>query len=136
MRKRTLAREIALRTLYQVDLRGEDDRQVAAALLDEEEAEEEIRSYARDLVDGVLARRSEIDGQIKEAAVNWDLHRMPVIDRNVLRMGVFELLWGEDVPPKVAINESIELAKKYSTVESGAFVNGILDKVRQRKPEG
>ena len=86
-----------------------------------------MREYARFLVEGVIARQRDLDERITAVAEHWKLHRIAPVDRSILRLGLFELLESADVPPKVAINEAIELAKKYSTEQSGAFVNGILD---------
>jgi transcription antitermination factor NusB len=86
---------------------------------------------SRELVDGVAQHLEEIDAKIASYAANWELERMAVVDRNVLRMGSFELLYRQDIPPKVSINEAVELAKKFSGLASGKFVNGILDKIKQ-----
>ena len=94
------------------------------------EGDEEVRTFALRLVEGTLKLRNEIDDRLKSVTRNWDLKRMACVDRNILRMTVFELAHCRDVPPKVAINEAIELGKKYSTANSGGFVNGILDRVR------
>ncbi len=133
MRKRTQGRELALQILYQVDLlKGLPDEERARFLAEHAEGPE-VREFATALVDGVLARREEIDVEIEEVAKNWELGRMAIIDRNILRMGILELVYRSDeIPPKVAINEAVDLAKKYSTKNSSAFVNGILDKVRER----
>lgn len=134
MRKRTQARELALQLLYQVDLlKGKLTKEEREAFLAEHAEGHEVREYARELVDGVLRHQPAIDAAIDEVAKNWDLGRMAVIDRNILRMGIFELLHRPDIPPKVAINEAVDLAKKYSTKNSSAFVNGILDKVKERR---
>jgi transcription antitermination factor NusB len=130
LRRRTRAREYALHVLYMADLRGEEAYGDAEAYVGGEARDPEIRAYALALVGGVRAHREEIDGWIRRTAKNWDLERMAVLDRNVLRLGIYELLHSEEVPPKVAINEAIEIAKRYSTTQSGAFVNGILDRVR------
>jgi N utilization substance protein B len=135
VRVRTRARELALQFLFQVDFQGEEYRKELDRFLDETLAgkagSSEAKAYARELVDGVLRHRTEIDGLIGQAAANWELARMAGIDRNALRIGCFELLHAPDVPMKVAINEAIELAKRYSTEASGAFVNGILDRIRK-----
>ena len=132
MRKRTLAREIALKALYQWDLLGKD----VEAQLDEfcrtEAEDSEVASFALDLVKGCIEMAKTLDEHIGAAAENWDVNRMAVIDRTILRIGTYELAFREDIPPKVTINEAIDLAKKYSTESSGEFVNGILDKVRMR----
>ena len=135
MRKRTLARELALKALYQHELRGGvplEELFPAGAT----GARAEVYGFARELTEGCLANRQMLDELIQRTAENWRLDRMPVIDRNILRIGTYELIFLEDVPPKVSINEAIDLAKKYSTADSGAFVNGILDKLRtQIRPE-
>ena len=133
MRKRTLARECALKILYQKD--------VTALNLDGlyerfwEDADEdyihEVQEFATRLVYGVHQHCEDIDNKIMAYATNWQLKRMAVIDRNVLRLGVFELFYAEDIPPKVTINEAVELAKKYGDLESSKFVNGILDKMHK-----
>ncbi len=134
MRKRTQARELALQLLYQVDLlRGDVTRKDQDAFLAEHTDDEDVRAYARTLVDGTLEHRAEADSHIEEVAKNWELSRMAIIDRNILRMGIFELIHRAfEVPPKVAINEAVDLAKKFSTKNSSAFVNGILDKIKER----
>lgn len=93
-------------------------------------AEREIVDFASRLVEGTLKNRDDIDKHLQAVTRNWDLRRMAIVDRNVLRMAVFELMHCADVPPKVAINEAIEIGKKYSTANSGGFVNGILDRIR------
>ncbi|MEQ1631568.1 MAG: transcription antitermination factor NusB [Planctomycetota bacterium] len=135
VRRRTKAREVALQLLFQFDLRGpnyaQDLGQDLATICNEaSEGDEEVRTFALRLVEGTLKLRNEIDDRLKSVTRNWDLKRMASVDRNILRMTVFELAHCQDVPPKVAINEAIELGKKYSTANSGGFVNGILDRVR------
>jgi len=136
MRRRTQAREVALQLLYQIDLLKGLPREDQERFLAEHAEGVEVQEYARALVQGVLEHRREIDHRIEEVARNWELGRMATIDRNVLRMGIYELIYRSDIPPKVAINEAVELAKKYSTKNSSAFVNGILDKVRERYAPG
>ena len=94
---------------------------------------EQARRYACSLVLGVLAERRELDRLIADVAENWRLGRMAIVDRNILRLGAWELAYNPDIPEKVAIDEAIELAKRFGSKESGAFVNGILDQVRQAK---
>jgi transcription antitermination factor NusB len=130
MRKRSRARELALQILYQVDLLGEEVLIGIEEMLSRERRDPEIVAYALRLVRGTIARWGEIDGRIGATAEHWDVPRMAVIDRNVLRMATWELLEGEDTaPPKVVLNEAIELGKRYSTAQSGAFINGILDRI-------
>lgn len=129
---RSLARELALKLLYVADLsRPEQLEQQLADVLEVEKPAAAVSDLARELSHGVRDSRNDIDETIQAVAVNWQVSRMPVIDRAILRMGVYELLHMHDVPPKVTINEAVELAKKYSTEKSGAFVNGVLDKIFQ-----
>ena len=131
MRKRTQARELALQLLYQLDLRGEEIlNEIEAYLNDEQSGDAEVRAFAKDLIFGFWERRVPIDQKIEEVAKNWQLKRMAAIDRNILRLATYELLFREDIPPLVTINEAIDIAKKFSTKNSGPFVNGILDNIR------
>ena len=135
MRRRTKARETALQFLYQADLRGETvwadfDAFLDNAVQDGVLTDSDAREFCRRLVLGTRKHQVEIDGLLKGVARNWDLRRMAAVDRNVLRMSTFEMLYCKDVPPKVSINEAIELGKRFSTANSGAFVNGILDRIR------
>jgi N utilization substance protein B len=127
--RRTRARERALQALYQIDVAAEGiDDALAAFWRSFEPVEREVRELAEALVRGVAAHRREVDDAIENASANWRLDRMARVDRNVLRLAVYELLQ-TDVPVKVAINEGIELGKKFGSESSGAFVNGVLDKV-------
>lgn len=90
-----------------------------------------IRLFADPLIRGVIENRPKLDAEIMKFAKNWDLHRMAVVDRNILRLAIYEMLHREDIPPVVSINEAVDIAKMFSTDDSGRFVNGILDKVRQ-----
>ncbi len=130
MRRRTRGREIALQFLYISDLRDDADEGLAE-FLRRESRDRQIREFSLRLIHGVREIRGEIDDVIRNVARNWDLERMAVIDRNVLRMAVYELLYCDDIPPKVSINEAIDLGKRFSTQNSGAFINGILDRVKQ-----
>jgi len=132
MRKRTQSREHALKILYQAEL----TRRVIHLATDKywsefETIDDHVRSFADRVTLGIEKHLDDIDDKISESATNWQLKRMAVIDRNVLRIGVFELLYTLDIPPKVAINEAVELAKKYGDIESSKFVNGILDKIHK-----
>ena len=136
MRKRTLAREYALQVLYQIDItRDLPD----SALLNfwqahsEEKIDDSIKDFTTDLVKGVADQIKTIDQRISQYATNWQLERMAVVDRNILRLGSFELLFRDDIPPKVAINEAVDLAKRFSGIEAGKFVNGVLDKIHIEK---
>ncbi len=132
MGKRRKARELALQFLYQLDLRSESD---PAPSLEEfwnrHPVGHEVREYAESLVRGTTAHQAKIDELIAQYAEHWEPQRMAVVDRNILREGIFELLWMEGVPPKVIINEALEISKKFSTQESSRFINGLLDRVRK-----
>jgi transcription antitermination factor NusB len=128
---RRKAREIALAFLYQWDLRGDEVLPELDDLLVKDRREPDVADYVKALVHGTIEHRTAIDARISEAAEHWRIERMAVVDRNVLRMATYEMAHRDDVPPKVAINEAIELAKRFSTDQSGAFVNGVLDRVRR-----
>lgn len=138
MGSRRRGREIALQILYQLDVQEQLSDQQALALFwkhfaensPSEEGEDggEARQFAEQLVRGVREKLAEIDALLTKASKNWRLERMARVDRNLLRLALWELKWSADVPAKVAINEAIEIAKRYGTAESPAFVNGILDR--------
>jgi N utilization substance protein B len=130
---RSKARKAALDFLYEGDIRGKS----ASSLLGFRKTELDflIRDYTEALVNGVEAKRDRIDEIISMRAKDWDLDRMPVVDRNILRVGVFELLWGEQIPEEVAISESIELAKTLSTEDSATYINGVLAAIREIKKD-
>lgn len=132
MKKRTRSRELALQFLYQLDLLGNGDLDGLTDFLREEGGDAETARYARTLIEGTYDATPELDEEIQAVAQNWQIERMAVIDRNVLRMAAFELIHMDEIPPKVAINEGIELGKRFSTQNSGAFINGILDKIKNR----
>lgn len=132
MRKRTRARDCALKILYQAEMVRQPAEAVAGEFwVREDIPDADIRAFCEILVFGVEKNRQEIDKKISEFAANWELKRMAVIDRNILRIGVFELVYSEDIPPKVSINEAVELAKRYGDLESSKFVNGVLDKIHK-----
>jgi N utilization substance protein B len=155
MGQRREARERAVQFLFQHDLNPSDqldealdhfwDSQRAPAIAEEKAAAtwgqksdlppattEELatRQFADRLIRGVVERRAELDQHITQHAQNWDLKRMAVVDRNILRLAIFEMLFRDDIPPVVSINEAVDIAKKFSTGDSGKFVNGILDKIK------
>jgi len=133
--KRTKARERALQALYQIDVAATDlDEALARFWRSFEPVEREVREVAESMVRGVAEHRREIDESIEVVSTNWRLDRMAKVDRNVLRLAVFELRWRPDVPVKVCINEAIELGKKYGSESSGAFVNGVLDRIAGALP--
>lgn len=118
--------------LFQMDLNPpEDIRPVFSHFWEGIESDKGTREYAERIVRGVMSRRGELDEMIQSTVEHWKLKRMAVIDRNVIRMAVYEMLYCNDVPPVVSINEAVDIAKYFATVESGRFVNGILDKIRK-----
>ena len=129
--------------LYQVDTHRPEN--IDAALKEfwsQNEEPQNVREFAGPLLRGVLEKMPEVDAKIRTLADNWDFERLAVVDRNILRLAVYEMLFRDDIPPVVSINEAIEIAKKFSTAESGKFVNGLLDKAKKellrpaRQPAG
>lgn len=131
IRKRTQSRECALQILYQFEINPEPLEELIGKFWgqQEESFSPEIKEFAEKLVQGTCAHQDEIDKVISRYADNWELPRMAIIDRNIMRFATYELLYLADIPPKVTINEAVNLAKKFSQEESGKFVNGILDKI-------
>lgn len=154
MRKRREARERAVQFLFQYDVNPTPDLEPALdsfwentrlnqhletqgpswgeRIVAPPAGEEEIalRLFADELIRGVIAHREELDDIIRKFARNWDLHRMATVDRNVMRLAIYEMMHRDDIPPVVSINEAVDISKKFSTGDSGKFVNGILDKVK------
>ena len=136
MTRRTRAREIALQVLYQIEQNPAIDRGEVRLFINRRlRGDEKLCAFAESLVTGVETLRTQIDRLITEAAENWRLDRMAAIDRNILRLGAYELLHCPDVPAKVAINEALELAKRYSTAQSSRFVNGVLDRLQTSRTQ-
>lgn len=118
--------------LYQTDLLGPEQAESLDGFLTRMAVGDGgIGPFARTLVRGVLEQREQIDARIGQVAQNWRMDRMAIVDRNILRICVWELLYGDDAPPKVAINEAIDLVKRFSGENSGPFVNGILDRIKK-----
>ena len=153
--KRREARERAVQFLFQHDLNPPDnldaalahfwDSQRTAAFAEDKAKatwgepvelppptteDAEVRLFAEPLIRGTIEHRDEADAKIRQYAKNWDLQRMAVVDRNIMRLAIYEMLHRDDIPPVVSINEAVDIAKKFSTPESGKFVNGILDKIK------
>lgn len=126
--RRSRAREMALQMLYQQDLNPDVPTGTVRELIVERLNDESLSRFAWSLFAGVMESRPALDAKIEAAATNWSLKRMAPTDRNVLRLGAFELLY-TDTPPKVIIDESLELAKRYGSAQSSPFVNGILDRL-------
>ena len=137
MRRRRKSREFALQALYQLNITKQDVTALLAQFQEHFLPDEEADEFLRRLVLGVLEHCKELDRLIERYSENWRLDRIDVIDRNILRMALFELLYCEDIPPKVTINEAIDLGKRYGSENSGSFINGILDRIQNeivRKP--
>jgi len=130
---RRQGREAALKTLFQVGLGGAQPDFALEQLILEDGLTEDAARFARRLIDGVLAEQPEVDRILAQLSIDWSLKRMANIDRTLLRLAVYELLFCPDIPVSVAINEAVELAKLYSTQQSSRFVNGILSSVAKRK---
>ena len=147
MRKRTRAREFALQILYELDI-AESHSELEEMLedfwkdrtdlaltspekmaLEEDKKQPDVRDYTEKLVRGTLDKRAEIDPIIERSAENWEMKRMACVDRNILRLSAYEILYLGEIPLKVAINEAVELAKRYGEEDSSKFVNGILDRI-------
>ena len=132
MRKRTRGRECALKILYAIEIAKETPEKGIEIYWDNTDpVEYDVKDFANDLVRGVCEHRADIDALITKYATNWQIERMAVIDKNIMRCATYELLYLDDVPPKVSINEAIDIAKKYGDKDSGKFVNGVLDKINK-----
>jgi len=134
--QRRRARECALQMLFQIDLTGVRPEEVFGTFWAGQDAGDDTRRFAERLVEGVIAHRQRLDSALAGSAANWRVERMATVDRNVLRMAIYELLLERDTPAAVVLDEAIEVAKKFGSEESGAFINGILDDVRRRVERG
>jgi N utilization substance protein B len=131
MSRRTRAREVALQALFQEDLNPQNSLENLGAFLAARIKDESLREFAKQLVLGVKRNQAELDALLAEKAENWSVQRMAATDRNLLRLGAYEIRYGE-APVRVAIDEAIELAKRYGAAQSPQFINGILDKLIPR----
>ena len=136
MPRRSRAREVAFQILYREDLNPAENDAADRALLQSRLNSPALVDFAAALIEGVRARREALDQAIRQSARNWDLHRMAATDRNVLRLGAYELLHVPETPARVAVNEAIDLAKRFGTAQSASFVNGILDHLMQEQDAG
>ncbi len=136
MGRRRQARELALQALYFLDARAGDPEEAMALFHRNFTPPRKARDFMDRLVQGVTANRAAIDATVERYSENWKVFRMPRVDRNVIRMAVFEMFWQADIPHSVSINEAIDLGKQYGTDDSGAFINGILDRIRQALESG
>lgn len=136
MGKRRFSRELALKFLYQFEFNEAGFNEQMASFEERLSCKEEVKAFMEELVSKVLHHIEEIDDILKKYSQHWTLDRMTVIDRNILRLGVCELIYSQAIPPKVVINEAVEIAKKYGSGESPDFINGILDKIFKEKTKG
>lgn len=134
MGARREGREAAVQFLYQRDLNGNATAESVNEFWDLRPAAKKVREFGMTLAEGVLSNQAAIDERIRAVASNYDLHRIAAVDRNILRIAIYEMLFCPDVPPVVSINEAIEIAKRFGSEESGRFVNGVLDRVRGDLP--
>lgn len=132
MGKRRKARESTLQILFQLEFDDSIPEKVIGSFWRNKKSSKEIMEYTRFLVTGIISHRERIDRLIQSVSANWRLDRMALVDRNVLRIAAFELLYEEGIAPAIVINEAIEVAKKYSSEEAATFVNGILDAARKK----
>jgi transcription antitermination protein NusB len=129
---RRAGREAALQFLYQMDVCPRIDvPQALDEFFRQQKTDKAARAFATELVRGTLEHRSALDTKIRVLSENWELERLAVVDRNILRLAAYEMLHRTDIPPVVSINEAVELAKHFSTDESGRFVNGVLDRLKK-----
>lgn len=140
MDRRTRARELAMQALFQLDVQGKDALDILEKFLKDNSEDDLVRNQARTWAYGTWEKLADCDTLIKKAASHWQLDRISAVERNILRISVYQLAYCLDIPKKVVINEGIEMAKRFSTAQSGKFVNGVLDAVRkelenQDKPE-
>jgi N utilization substance protein B len=131
MTRRSRAREVALQLLFMRDQNPTVDRAALERFVRDRLRDPALEPFCLGLYDGTVGRQAEIDQRLAEAAENWRLPRMAAVDRNVLRLGAFELLFTPETPAAVAFDEAIELARRYGSADSPAFVNGVLDRLRR-----
>jgi transcription antitermination factor NusB len=129
MGKRRRSRELALKVLFHLEFSGDEPAAAFALICNNFGAPADIKAFARELVEGVCFHKNEVDELLSKASQHWRVERIAKVDRNILRMALYELLYRDDIPPKVAIDEAVELGKRFCSEESGAFINGILDKI-------
>jgi transcription antitermination factor NusB len=130
--KRTRARELAIQSLYQLDVQGSDALELLDQFFTESDADDSVRKLARDWTKGTWKNLQQCDELISASAARWQLDRLSTVDRGILRLSVYQLKFCPDIPPKVVINEAIELAKKFSSEKAPAFVNGVLDAILKK----
>ncbi|MDJ0815195.1 MAG: transcription antitermination factor NusB [Desulfobacterales bacterium] len=130
MGTRRQARELAMQALFFMDMRGDVSARMLESFCENFRPPKKARPFFMTLVNGVINGRDKLDAVIERFSKNWKISRMSCVDRNVMRVAVFELTSCDDIPPKVTINEAVDIGKKFGTEESGAFINGIMDSIR------
>lgn len=135
MGKRRSSRELAMRFLYQAELNPANLKEQMKEFWERNPCQDDIQAFTEELVDKIFSSKEEIDALLEKYSENWPLARMAVIDRNLLRLATCEILYFKNVPPKVAINEAVEISKKYGSVDSPNFINGILDRVMKERED-
>ncbi|MFC1739029.1 transcription antitermination factor NusB [Planctomycetota bacterium] len=132
MDKRTRAREMSIQALYQLDVQGQDFLRFLDEFLMESSSDTVVRSRASEWTKGAWENMSQCDKLISDTIIKWQISRLSPVDKSILRLSVYQLKFCPDIPPKVVINEAIELAKKFSTAQSSGFVNGVLDAILKK----
>ena len=133
---RRRARELAMQALFYMDSRNQSSQESIERFCDNFSPSPKTKPFFIKLVDGVLNVQAEIDSLIEQHSKNWKINRMSLVDRNVMRIAIYELIYCADIPAKVSINEAVDIGKKFGTEESGAFINGILDSIRMAMEKG
>ena len=129
MGKRRRARELAVQVLFHLEFSLDDPNVAVDLIYDNFNSQKSIKSFSKELVSGICENKKELDKLISNASKNWRLDRMSYVDRSILRLATFEILFMKDVPPKVSMDEAVEIGKKFGSKNSGSFVNGLLDKI-------
>jgi len=130
MRNRRLSRELAMQALFQIEMNQDHSREAIESFCEHFRVPKNVKPFFLRLIEGVKEFQHKIDPLIERFSENWKISRMSRVDRNVMRIALYELLYCDDIPPKVSINEAIDIGKKFGTEDSGAFINGILDSIR------
>lgn len=134
MRQRSKGRSLALQYLYQMDIRKEEStEEILVDFFSNVEADEPNQVFSRKILEGVYNNREKLDLVIADCLTNWDINRISIVDKNILRIATYELIYALDVPAKVAVNEAIDLGKNFGSKDSGSFINGVLDKILKTK---
>jgi len=136
MGNRSRAREAALKTLYQMDVTRDSPAEALKIFFRHHRVSAGSQPFVTRLVEGTMQHLAEIDPLLRRHATHWTLERMAIVDRNILRLGVYELLYETETPPKVVINEAVDLAKRFGAADSGKFVNGVLDSIHKAERVG